>query len=357
MSDRTIHIEQYYTALPHIEKRFDKYARQKALRADSYEEYIEWRTSAREELSNILGMDKMETSPLDPNVSERVVLDDGIIREKVIIQVEPDVYMPVYILIPKSDGTDRLKCIICPHGHSGAGKYSVAGRRDIPAVRDKIEFFNYDYGMQLAKKGYVTLCPDCRGFGERRELALQSDEEKDFINSTCFQLAHMAEPLGMSVIGMCVWDLMRLTDYIIMRDEWATDNIACVGFSGGGMQTLYFAALDERVKASAISGYMYGVKESLLERNGNCSCNYVRGLWEAFDMGDIGAMIAPRPVLIQSARDDHLNGRRGIINAIEQVDIMRKAYTVTHSDDKLIHKIIEGGHHYDSDIDELLRLI
>ncbi|MBQ5735922.1 MAG: hypothetical protein IIV51_11205 [Lachnospiraceae bacterium] len=150
---------------------------------------------------------------------------------------------------------------------------------------------------------------------------------------------------------------MRLTDYIIMRDEWATDNIACVGFSGGGMQTLYFAALDERVKAAVISGYMYGVKESLLERNGNCSCNYVRGLWEAFDMGDIGAMIAPRPVLIQSARDDHLNGRRGIINAIEQVDIMRKAYTVTHSDDKLIHKIIEGGHHYDSDIDELLRLI
>ena len=27
--------------------------------------------------------------------------------------------------------------------------------------------------MQLAKRGYVAICPDCRGFGERRDEALQ----------------------------------------------------------------------------------------------------------------------------------------------------------------------------------------
>lgn len=50
-----------------------------------------------------------------------------------------------------------------------------------------IEFYHYDYGMQLAKRGYVAICPDCRGFGERRDEALQKGtDEKSFLTSTCF---------------------------------------------------------------------------------------------------------------------------------------------------------------------------
>lgn len=44
------------------------------------------------------------------------------------------------------------------------------------------------------------------------------------------------------------WDLMRLIDYVAARGAWSLRELGCVGFSGGGMQTLYLAALDERVR-------------------------------------------------------------------------------------------------------------
>lgn len=227
---------------------------------------------------------------------------------------------------------------------SGGGKYSVAGCYEIPAIAEMIRFYNYDYGMQLAKLGYVVLCPDSRGLGERRDETLQNDDETSFLNSTCFHLAHMAEPLGQTVAGMCTWDLMRLIDYIEERDEWRTDTLGCLGFSGGGMQTLWLAALDERVRQAVISGYMYGYRDSLLKMNGNCSCNYVPGLWEHVDMGDIGSLIAPRPLMVQSCTEDPLNGERGIINVMEQMEVIRSAYRLFEMEDRVVHDICAGGH-------------
>ena len=56
-------------------------------------------------------------------------------------------------------------------------------------------------------------------------------------------------------------------------------------------------------------------------------------LWEHFDMGDIASLIAPRPLLIQSCRDDNLNGPRGLRNVQEQVDIVRKIYALYGKED------------------------
>ena len=105
-----------------------------------------------------------------------------------------------------------------------------------------------------------------------------------------------------------------------------------------------------------ISGYLYGFKDSLLELNGNCSCNYVPGLWNALDMGDIASLIAPRPLVIQSGRADHLNGPRGIVNAEEQVEIVRKAYGLNGAAECLVHRCYEGGHQFhEEDLEEDLK--
>ena len=217
-------------------------------------------------------------------------------------------------------------------------------------MKKSIEQFQYDYGLRLARRGYVTLCPDCRGFGERRDEGLQGDAPEQFLNSTCFQLAHMAEPLGQTVIGMCTWDFMRLIDYIYERGEWDTAELGCVGFSGGGMQTLWLSALDVRIKKVIISGYFYGYEDSLLVLNGNCSCNYVPGLWKRVDMGDIASLIAPRPLAVQSCREDHLNGARGLRNVYEQLETVRKAYGLFGEEDRLVHDIREGGHCFHPEI-------
>jgi hypothetical protein len=344
--ERVIKIGKYYGSLAGMLRKYDKSANRDRFCGSTIEEYEIWKDKTRLLLKEMIGLDCMESCPLHPVTEERIILEGGIIREKVIIQVEPETYMPMYILIPpKSDGTERLTCFIAPPGHQGAGKYSVAGCYEIPAVKDMIDFFNYDYGMQLARLGYVAICPDCRGFGERRDEELQKDgDEQAFLNSTCYQLAHMAEPLGQTVIGMCTWDLMRLIDYIYERNEWRTDTLGCLGFSGGGMQSLWLSALDDRIRQTVISGYLYGYRDSLLLLNNNCSCNYVPHLWEHLDMGDIGALISPRPLMIQSCREDHLNGPRGLINVIEQLDILKKAYGLYGKDDLVVHDIQEGGH-------------
>lgn len=343
--ERTIRIEKYYTCLEHLAKRFDRYGRRDAFHAETEEQYLEWKSHVRSVLSGLIGLSYMESCPLLPVTEERVFIEGGIVREKVRIQVEPDVWMPVYILIPpKKDSEGKQKCVLAPPGHMGAGKYAVAGLSDIPAVKDSIERFHYDYGLQLARLGYVALCNDCRGFGERREAALQGDSEQQFLNSTCNEISRMAQSLGQTVIGMCTWDLMRLIDYVEERGEWDKEDIGCLGFSGGGMQTLWLSALDDRISYAVISGYFYGYRDSLLTLNGNCSCNYVPGLWNHVDMGDIGALLAPRPVMIQSCREDHLNGGRGLANVYEQIEIMKSAYRLFGAEGRIFHDIQEGGH-------------
>lgn len=345
--NRTISIQKYYGSLPNMKAKFDRLARKDLFTGQTREQWETWAQTARNTLSGLLGLDRMDSVPLAPQLLETVTAEPDIIREKVLLQTEEDVWVPMYILIPQK--VTKPKVFIAPPGHQGAGKFSVAGVSGIPAVADAIRKFNYDYGMQLARLGYVAVCPDCRGFGERRDEALQHDDEKSFLTSSCFHLAHMAEPLGETVIGMCVWDLMRIMDYIRTRDEWDTNEVSCLGFSGGGMQTLYFSALDERVRNVFISGYLYGFKDSLLILNGNCSCNFVPHLWEHFDMGDIASLIAPRKLFVQSCRGDHLNGARGLENVYEQMEIIRAAYRLFDAEDRIIHDIQEGGHCWHGD--------
>lgn len=342
--NRTIPIKKYYTSKERLLKVMKENGRKNAFGSKTIKEFEAWKETTRVILKDLIGLDKMETASLNPEILERVEIEDGIIREKVLLQVEPEVFMPVFILIPPNRTTGKLPCFLAPPGHLGAGKYSVAGMREIPAVADKIDFYHYDYGLQMAKLGYVALCPDARGFGERRESAAQGDSESAFLNSTCFHLAHMAEPLGMTVAGMCTWDLMRLVDYVFERGEWDTSNIGCIGFSGGGMQALWLASLDDRIKTSIISGYFYGFSDSLLELNGNCSCNYVPHLWEHVDIGDMGALLAPGKLMIQSCQGDHLNGSRGLENVYEQLDITKKAYELFGASDLITHDIWDGGH-------------
>ena len=299
----------------------------------------------------------MEVCDLNPVIMETKMLPEGIRREHIRIQTEPDVWMTMYLLVP-ADAGPNTRLFLCPPGHNGAGKYTVAGLAKYGAVQEKITQYQYDYGLQLARRGFAAVCPDCRGFGERREAKEDTQDPVLGLKGDCYWLAHMGEPLGIPVAGMLVWDLMRLIDYLELRGEWDMEHLGCLGFSGGGMQTLYLAALDERVQYAVISGYMYGFRDALLKLNRNCSCNYIPRLWEYLDMGDIASLIAPRPLVIQSCRQDRLNGPRGIVNAVEQVAVIENAYRLCHAEKLPFHDICEGGHQWHGErLDKYLEYI
>ena len=338
-------IDVCYQILPSMLRKFDKYARKDYFIGHTKEEFELWKIRTREMVKELLGFKKMEKSSLNPVTQEVTILPGNITREHIRIQVEPDVWMPMYLLIP-ADAGSHTRLFLCPPGHNGAGKYTVAGVRGYSAIEERILQYHYDYGLQLAQLGYVALCPDCRGFGERREDLADTKDSITALKGDCQILAHMGEPLGIPVAGMLAWDLMRAIDYLEERREWDIDHISCLGFSGGGMQTMWVSSLDDRVTLTVISGYLYGFRDSLLIMNRNCSCNYVPHLWEHFDMGDIASLIAPRPLLIQSCINDRLNGPRGIANVKEQVEIVRQAYKLYDAENCFFHEICEGSHQW-----------
>lgn len=325
-------------------RKYDRMARKSKFTGDSPADFCRWQKEAGEILHGLLGLDRMERCPLCPTELETPVrLAGGIRREHWMIQVEPEVWMTFYLLIPAAAAKDT-RIFLCPPGHNGAGKASVAGDRSSPAVAESIERYHYDYGLQLARLGYVAVCTDCRGFGERRESREDTRRLPEALRGDCIRLAHMGEPLGIPVAGMLTWDLIRAVDYLEERGEWDTAHLGCLGFSGGGMQTLWLAALEPRIRLAVISGYFYGYRDALLVLNGNCSCNYVPHLWEHFEMGDIASLIAPRPLWIQSCREDRLNGPRGLANVEEQMEILRQAYDRLGAGERLLHEICEGPH-------------
>ncbi|MCR5733051.1 MAG: alpha/beta hydrolase family protein [Lachnospiraceae bacterium] len=399
----------YYDSLPGMLRYYDGVAEKDRFTGNTSDELNDWQVKSRKTLSEVIGLkrlleagseggilcSRLQTGHSEDSASDSVILSEaknpptvcekvdsvsvegGITREKYLFHVDEYTIMTMYVLRPAcaSKGT-----YLALAGHQGGGKESVAGVRDLKCVRERIDFFNYDYGLKLAKMGYLTICPDPRGFGERRDEVAQGDTDSKILNSSCRSLSNMAIPLGLSVVGLCVCDYVRLIDYLSVPDNVITgsaqesgkpvghDNadrtdgdtatesvrVGIVGFSGGGMQALYLAALDERVKNVVISGYMYGVKDSLLILNNNCSCNFVPGLWDHFDMGDIACMIAPRPLIIQSCEEDHLNGPRGLENVYEQIKIIRRAYEIYGAGDDLKHDIRPGEHHFYDEVLENL---
>ncbi|MBI4977232.1 MAG: hypothetical protein HZC28_07100 [Spirochaetes bacterium] len=344
----TFGIRQFYTSTERFIALFRKEARQYPVATGSLEAYAAWKQKVRARLWEITGLNRMEKSDLKPEHIESIACD-GYRRDTFLIWTEPDVAMPFDVLVPDGCGpSDRRIPIIAPHGHSSGGRLSTTGRADIDPIRERLAVTHHDYGRRFAEAGYIVFCPDARGFGDRREWMHQ--DEKFLMSSSCMALNHMAISLGRSLTGLWAWDNMRLIDYIQSRDDCRSERLACAGLSGGGLQTLWLAALDDRVKLAVTSGYFYGYEDALLRLSNNCSCNYVPHLWETVDMGDIGALIAPRPFLIETGNIDPLNGAtKGLKNVEEQVAITREAYQLFNAEEHLLHHVFAGPHRWDGE--------
>ncbi len=303
-------------------------------------EYERWRRRCTRALKRLIGLHTMQRCDLQPVRIERTVCD-GYIRERMELSTEPGITMPMYVLVP-THAQSPFPAIIAAHGHGGGGKAAVAGVADNPGIANAIVQFRYDYGVAFARAGFIVFCPDARGFGERRE----APEQNNVLKSSCQWLNHMGLPLGQTVTGMWVWDIQRLIDYISVRHDCAPGHIGCVGLSGGGLQTLWTSALDTRIQCAVISGYFYGYRESLLTMYNNCSCNYVPHLYEYVDIGDIAALIAPRPLLVETGTKDPLNGKSGLDNVFPQIAQTQRAYELLGAKDYLYHDVFEGGHQW-----------
>jgi len=330
----------FLTSLEQLKDLFSKGCRQR-FDGTTYNDLIGWQSESRKLFKDILGFGTFEDC--DNKLYEISVEEfSEYTRIKYVLQTEEKVYMPFFALIPSGMKPDeRRPSVICPQGHFKRAKESVAAVRHEEGVTEDMEVYHTHYGEDFVKMGSIVFCPDARGFGERSEKAGQGEGKWQ---CTCTNLNRMAIPLGRCAIGMSVWDLFKLCDYIQTRPDCDPDRIGCAGLSGGGLQTLFFAAIDTRIRCACTSGYFYGAMESLLEMNENCDCNYVPNLWRYFDMGDIASLIAPRALIIETGAQDDLNGKSGIDNVMSQFDITKRIYKLSGFEEKLVHTVFDAGH-------------
>ncbi len=75
--ERIISISRYYGSLPGILKKYDRLARSDAFKGNTLKEWKEWKTQARERIWTLLGMEQMETCPLNAQVTEREEAEPG----------------------------------------------------------------------------------------------------------------------------------------------------------------------------------------------------------------------------------------------------------------------------------------
>ncbi|MFA7235972.1 MAG: acetylxylan esterase [Phycisphaeraceae bacterium] len=133
---------------------------------------------------------------------------------------------------------------------------------------------------------------------------------------------------------------MRVLDYVQTLREADSEHIGVMGISGGGMHTFFSAALDTRIKAAVISGYFCDWSRSILAAN-HCTCNFVPGLLQFGELGDLAGLIAPRPCLIENATRDDIFP----IDAVKRtVTRARKAWRAFGSPDLLQTDYFEGRH-------------
>ncbi|MCL2771816.1 MAG: alpha/beta hydrolase family protein [Oscillospiraceae bacterium] len=332
--------ETFYTSIEQMKALFRKGCKNR-FTGNTESELKSWQKENRKLFSQLLGFDTFEPCKNEYVELERVELDKYT-RVKYLLQTEEMVYVPSYLLLPNDiKPGEKRPVIIAAQGHFKNFKDSVAGVTEHPGVVDDMTEFNITYGVKFAEMGYIVFCPDARGFGERAEYNAQEDGRW---RCTCKAINYMGIPLGRCAIGMSVWDLTKLIDYIHTRPDCDVSRIGAAGLSGGGLQSLYLAAVDERIKCTCTSGYFYGALESLLVMNDNCDCNYVPDLWTHFDMGDIASLIAPRALIIETGTKDGLNGASGVANVTAQLDIAKKAYDVCNSGDKVKHTTFDDGH-------------
>lgn len=319
----------------HIDYLYDNTRRRLAFNTQTPEGLKVWRQELRSELYSILGL----AGRILPEIKAEKVneADKGeYIEEKYALTVEEKVTIPIYILIPKN-GEQPFKTVLVFHGHNPSVQH-ILGNYDNEEEAEESRARDGNYAQVLARKGFLVCAVEQRGFGERKT---DNTEGGPFLRS-CRHLSFDYMMLGRTMIGERCWDGMRAVDYLQTRDDVQKGSLGCTGNSGGGTTCLWLSAIDERITVAVPSCYFCSFKHSIFSLY-HCDCNYVPGILRLAEMGDIAAMIAPRPLRIIAGEKDDIFPVEGVR---EQLETVRRAYGVLKVKDKCSLAIHLKEHQY-----------
>lgn len=279
--------------------------------------------------------DMPRTNPAARTI-ERIELD-SFVRERIEYSTAAGLRVPAYVLSPNKAAAGPKPAILALHGH-GWGSREMAGLLPDGSPNAKVPSGHGDTAEQLVNRGFVVMIPEIIGFGDRK-LARDQGASDPKANS-CFALAAALLLAGKTLAGLRVYEASRAIDVLQQRKEVDPDRVGVIGFSGGGMVASLTAAVDERVRAAAIYGYSNTYRSSILARN-HCLDNYLPGILQSAEMPEWLALIAPRPLFIESGLNDPLFPEHGVREAIRELE---RTYREMDAESRLAYDLFPGGH-------------
>jgi dienelactone hydrolase len=244
-----------------------------------------------------------ERTPLKAEITGTLE-GEGYRIEKILLETRPGFHLTANLYLPKTPGPWPAVLVACGHSHNGkaVGQYQLASRL-------------------LARHGLAAICYDPIGQGERYQILDPDKTRTHFDDAPHVEAVHphvklmcttehtmvglSSALLGENVAQYRIWDGMRVIDYLQSRPDILPDKIGCTGNSGGGTETAYLMALDDRIVAAAPGCYLTTFR-SLLSLKGpqDGEQNIFGQLAFGMDEADYCIMRAPKPTLIAAGTRD-----------------------------------------------------
>jgi len=262
--------------------------------------------------------------PLNAHITGRIQAD-GYVIEKLIFESLPGIYVTANVYRPSQPG--RYPGILFQSGHTQEGKAE-------PQLT----------AANLALKGFIVLCHDPIGQGERlqsfdRQLG-RSVSPQGGSGNDHQQLGAQAMLIGEASTRFWVWDATRALDYLESRPDVDATHLGAVGCSGGGSATTFIGALDPRLKAVAPGCFTQTYRLMFTGPDPDSEMEFPRSLASGLDHADFAELAAPTPWLFLATEHDYYSPP-GVKIVYDEV---RNWYKLYGAEDKVRMFVGTGPH-------------
>ena len=302
------------------------------------EECKAWQQAFGSKLDSLLGP---HNPPKEFTVEvEAVVEREDHKRHEWIVRAEGMPPLPVYLLEPKGAKAGATPGVLALHGHGSFGYDPIVGKTETAGVEKAIESANYDYGLQLVRRGYAVAVPCFMPFGRR--LGNKGKSTSDPCGLAFIRL----QAFGKVLMGENLRDARLALECLLRLPCVDAQRLGCVGLSYGGRMTMLTTAREPRIKVAVISGALNVMQERLRGRY-SCGAQIIPGLLNIGDVPEIASLIAPRPCLWEVGNRDGLIDPDWASAALTRIG---RAYAALSSSDQLRVDRFDGGHRWHGDV-------
>lgn len=281
------------------------------------DQWLVQKETRRQQLIEMLGLVNVPLTGVRPPLNIKrtgIIQQNGYRIEKIYFESLPELYVPGNLYIP-AGLSKPAPAILYLCGHAPGQKAYYQGR-----------------AQKFAQLGFVCLIIETIQFGEVLGEHWGTNARGWFNWYS----------RGYNPGGVEVWNGVRALDVLSQLREVDKNRLGVTGASGGGAQSWYLAALDARVKAVAPVAGAGTLDMQIAHRtvDGHCDCMMPLNLYQ-FDYSDIGALVAPRPLMIANANRDDLYSIESIRKLTSNI---KKTYTLFNAAQNVSLIEATGGH-------------